>query len=65
MTPVNLEGGIAPNYKDVGLLHKFVTERGKIIGRARTGITAKQQRIVTQSLKRARHLGLLPFIVRG
>ena len=49
------------DYKDVVLLKKYVSERGKIQGRARTGICAKHQRQVTRSVKRARFMALLPF----
>jgi small subunit ribosomal protein S18 len=50
------------DYKDVDLLRKFVTERGKILPRRITGLTAKQQRDLTESIKRARILALLPFV---
>ncbi|KGF73935.1 30S ribosomal protein S18 [Neosynechococcus sphagnicola sy1] len=50
------------DYKDVDLLRKFVTERGKILPRRITGLTAKQQRDLTAAIKRARLLALLPFI---
>lgn len=50
------------DYKDVELLRRFITERGKILPRRVTGLTAKQQRDLTQSIKRARLLALLPFI---
>jgi small subunit ribosomal protein S18 len=50
------------DYKDVDLLRKFITERGKILPRRITGLTAKQQRDLTQAIKRARILALLPFI---
>ncbi len=50
------------DYKDVDLLRRFITERGKILPRRITGLTAKQQRDLTQSIKRARILALLPFI---
>ena len=49
------------DYKDVALLRQFITDRGKIIARSRTGITAKQQRELTKAIKRARILALLPF----
>ncbi len=49
------------DYKDINLLKQFITERGKIIGRSRTGLTAKQQRSLTKAIKRARILALLPF----
>ena len=50
------------DYKDVDLLRKFVTERGKILPRRITGLTAKQQRDLTVAIKRARVIALLPFI---
>ena len=50
------------DYKDVDLLRKFVTERGKILPRRITGLTSKQQRDLTSAIKRARVLALLPFI---
>ncbi|MGD1872099.1 MAG: 30S ribosomal protein S18 [Mastigocoleus sp.] len=50
------------DYKDVDLLRKFITERGKILPRRITGLTAQQQRALTSSIKRARILALLPFI---
>ncbi|MGA1265104.1 MAG: 30S ribosomal protein S18 [Prochlorothrix sp.] len=50
------------DYKDVDLLRKFVTERGKILPRRITGLTAQQQRDLTTAIKRARILALLPYI---
>jgi small subunit ribosomal protein S18 len=50
------------DYKDVELLRKFITERGKILPRRITGLTAKQQRDLTQAIKQARILALLPFV---
>ncbi|MGK7876950.1 MAG: 30S ribosomal protein S18 [Xenococcaceae cyanobacterium] len=50
------------DYKDVELLRKFITERGKILPRRITGLTSKQQRDLTQAVKRARIVALLPFI---
>ncbi len=50
------------DYKDVDLLRKFVTERGKILPRRITGLTSKQQRDMTLSIKRARQIALMPFI---
>lgn len=50
------------DYKDVDLLRKFITERGKILPRRITGLTAKQQRDLTQAIKRARLIALLPFV---
>lgn len=50
------------DYKDVDLLRKFVTERGKILPRRITGLTSQQQRELTLAIKRARIVALLPFI---
>lgn len=47
-------------YKNVSLLQKFVTERGKMVSRRFSGISAKEQRAVSIAIKRARYLGLLP-----
>jgi small subunit ribosomal protein S18 len=50
------------DYKDVDLLRKFITERGKILPRRITGLTTQQQRVLTLAIKRARIVALLPFI---
>jgi small subunit ribosomal protein S18 len=47
-------------YKNIPLLQRYSTERGKIISRRITGISAKQQREMTKAIKLARFLGLLP-----
>ena len=49
------------DYKDVELLKKFISERGKILPRRVTGTCAKYQRLLTVAIKRARIMGLLPF----
>lgn len=54
--------GAEIDYKDVPVLRKYISERGKILGRARSGICARHQRQVTRSVKRARYLALLPFV---
>lgn len=48
-------------YKEVERLAKFLTEKGKIIGRRITGNCAKHQRVIVRAIKRARHAALLPF----
>lgn len=53
-----------PWYSDVAVLQRYTTDRGKIIGRARSGICAKHQRQLTFAVKHARHLALLPFVIR-
>ncbi len=52
------------DYKDVKLLQKYLTGTGKIEPRKRTGASMKHQRILAKALKRARHLALLPFVVK-
>ena len=51
------------DYKDVDLLRRFLTERGKIVPSRQSGNTAKQQRMITRAVKRAREMALLPFVV--
>lgn len=49
------------DYKDVKLLQSFVAENGKILPRRLTGVSAWQQRKVTEAIKRARNIALLPY----
>jgi small subunit ribosomal protein S18 len=49
------------DYKDVDLLKKFISERGKILPRRVTGTSAKYQRKLTIAIKRARQMALLPY----
>ena len=50
------------DYKDVDLLRQFINPHGRVMSRRRTGLTAKQQRAVEAAVKRARFMGLLPYI---
>jgi small subunit ribosomal protein S18 len=50
------------DYKDVKRLQRYVSERGKISPRRRTGTCAKHQRALATAIKRARHMALLPFV---
>jgi small subunit ribosomal protein S18 len=50
------------DYKDIGLLKHYITERGKIIPRRITGATAKHQRMLTRAIKLARQIALLPYV---
>ena len=50
------------DYKDTNLLDRFISERGKILPRRVTGTSAKNQRKLTIAIKRARIMGLLPFV---
>ncbi len=49
------------DYKNVDLLSRSLTDRGRLRGRRRTGTCAKHQRRLAVAVKRARHLALLPF----
>src|SRR5947207_1437747 len=52
------------DYKDVRLLQRYVSERGKIVPSRITAVSAKKQRELSQAIKRARFLGLLPYVIR-
>ena len=49
------------NYKDVRMLNAFVAERGKIVPRRISGVCAPHQRRLTDAIKKARNIALLPF----
>ncbi len=55
------DGVAAIDYKQADALRRYVTERGKIKPRRQTGMCARHQRVLANSIKRARHLALLPF----
>jgi small subunit ribosomal protein S18 len=59
-------GANAPkiDYKDVRLLQRYVSERGKIVPSRITAVSAKKQRELARAIKRARFLGLLPYVIR-
>ena len=50
------------DYKNVAMLKKYVSERGKILPRRITGNCAKHQRALTVAVKRARHLSMMPYV---
>jgi small subunit ribosomal protein S18 len=50
------------DYKDIALLKPYISDRGKITPRRKSGACAKHQRALTMAIKRARHLALLPFV---
>ncbi len=52
------------DFKDVRLLQGFMSERGKIVPSRITAVSAKKQRELSQAIKRARHVGLLPYLVK-
>ena len=59
-------GANAPkiDYKDVKLLQRYVSERGKIVPSRITAVSAKKQRLLAQAIKRARFLSLLPYLLK-
>ena len=58
-------GANAPkiDYKDVRLLQRFVSERGKIVPSRISAVSSKKQRELAQAIKRARFLALLPYVI--
>ena len=50
-------------YKDAAMLRQYITNRGKIKPRRKTGVCAKHQRRLALAIKRARHIALLPYTV--
>ncbi len=50
------------DYKDVENLKRFLNPNGRILSRKRTGLAAKNQRALAEAIKRARFMGLLPFV---
>jgi small subunit ribosomal protein S18 len=59
-------GDTAPkiDYKDVKLLQRYVSERGKMVPSRITAVSAKKQRELARAIKRARFLGLLPYLIQ-
>ena len=62
--PFAAKGAPKIDYKDVRLLRGFMSERGKIVPSRITAVSAKKQRELSQAIKRARQIGLLPYIVK-
>jgi len=52
------------DFKDTRLLQRFISERGKIVPSRITAVSSKKQRLLAQAIKRARFMGLLPYILR-
>ena len=52
------------DYKDVRLLQRFISERGKIVPSRITAVSGKKQRRLDRAIKRARYLGLLPYVIQ-
>ena len=62
--PFSEKGGAEIDYKDVRMLQKYISERGKIIPSRITAVSTKKQRELATAIKRARFLGLLPYAVK-
>lgn len=60
--PFSGPDGIKIDYKDVKLLQRFITEKGKIIPSRISAVSVKHQRALAQAIKRARFLALLPYV---
>jgi small subunit ribosomal protein S18 len=59
-------GAQAPkiDYKDVKLLMRYISERGKMVPSRITAVSTSKQRLLAQAIKRARFLGLLPYVIK-
>jgi small subunit ribosomal protein S18 len=62
--PFSGEGAPKIDYKDVRLLSRFISERGKIVPSRITAVSAKRQRELATAIKRSRFLGLLPYVMK-
>ena len=62
--PFSGKNAPAIDYKDTRLLQTYMSERGKIVPSRITAVSAKKQRELGQAIKRARQLGLLPYLVK-
>jgi small subunit ribosomal protein S18 len=62
--PFTGEGAPKIDYKDVRLLQRYISERGKIVPSRISAVSSKKQRKLAQAIKRARFLGLLPYVLQ-
>jgi small subunit ribosomal protein S18 len=62
--PFLVENAPEINFKDIKLLQRYISERGRIIPRRITGISSKAQRSLSQAIKHARILALLPYEIK-
>lgn len=52
------------DYKDIEILRKFLNPHARLMSRKKTGLSAKHQKLLSQAVKRARFMGLLPYVQR-
>lgn len=62
--PFTGPGAPVIDYKDTRLLQRYISERGKIVPSRITAVSAKKQRELAKAIKRARFLGLLPYVIK-
>ena len=62
VTRTSASGKVYIDYKDTESLKRAMSGNGKILGRKRTGATAMEQRMLASAVKRARYMGLLPYV---
>jgi len=62
--PFSGDGAPKIDYKDVKLLQRYVSERGKIVPSRITAVSAKKQRELARAIKRARFMALLPYVMK-
>ena len=62
--PFSTAGSPKIDYKDVKLLQRYISERGKIVPSRITAVSSKKQRELSTAIKRARFMALLPYVVK-
>jgi small subunit ribosomal protein S18 len=62
--PFSGESAPKIDYKDIKLLQRYISERGKIVPSRITAVSAKKQRELAKAIKRARFLSLIPYVVK-
>lgn len=62
--PFSEKGASRIDYKDIKLLQRYISERGKIVPSRITAVSQKKQRELAKAIKRARFLALLPYVVK-
>ena len=62
--PFKANPDLVIDYKDIELLKRYISPRGKILPRRITGVSAKYQRRIQRAIRRARSIALLPYVKR-